>query len=97
ELDPSFFEAYNNLGNIMSIRGRPVEAESFYRQALAVKPDNPVLHVNLGNVLMDMWRLEEARGHYRKAMLLQPGYQEARTGFFRVNRLIKARAGGVGR
>ncbi|MFO7607386.1 MAG: tetratricopeptide repeat protein [Desulfurivibrionaceae bacterium] len=97
ELDPSFFEAYNNLGNIMIIRGRLAEAESFYRQALAVKPDNPVLHVNLGNALMDMWRLEEARGHYRKAMLLQPGYREARTSFFRVNRLIKAREEGVGR
>jgi Flp pilus assembly protein TadD len=74
----------------MSIRGRSEEAELFYRQALALKPDNGVLHANLGNALMDMWRLEEARDHYRKAMLLQPGYLDARTNFFRVTRLIEA-------
>ena len=36
QLNPSNFEALNNLGNLRKERGQLADAERFYRQALAI-------------------------------------------------------------
>lgn len=90
EIDPTFFEAYYNLGNIMILRGKSDRAIAYYRKSIAIKPNHPVLHVGLGNALMNKWQLEEARAEYKKALAIQPGNRDAKTNFLRVNRMIQS-------
>jgi serine/threonine-protein kinase len=53
------------------------EAVGFYRAALALRPESPVVHLGLGNVLRRLDRLADAEAAYREAVRLQPEYAAA--------------------
>jgi Tfp pilus assembly protein PilF len=57
--------------------GRPAEAETAYRQILAIKPNFAEVHNDLGNVLCDQERFDEAQPHYERAIALRPDLFEA--------------------
>jgi Tfp pilus assembly protein PilF len=67
---PDNSRAHNNLGFVLSDRGRIDEAITNYRQALKLDPNNAEAHVNLGCDLATQGRLDEAMAHYHQALRL---------------------------
>src|SRR5689334_4609274 len=64
----------------------PREAESFYREGLALCPSDDVAHYELGKVLADAGRRAEARGEFEAALNLNPNFTAARDELDRLNR-----------
>ncbi len=58
-------------------RGAYAEAVTYYRQALARRPDDAELHNNLGTAYRSMGRLSDAETHFRRAIALVPDYAAA--------------------
>jgi serine/threonine-protein kinase len=56
---------------------RVAEAVRFFTVALALRPDNPAVHVDLGVALHEDGDYEGAVAAYRRAIDLQPGYAAA--------------------
>jgi protein O-mannosyl-transferase len=74
--NPQCWMAQNNLGAWFLGRGKPVEAETLYREALRLKPDE-VTHYNLGATLAVQGKVEEAMQCYEQALKIKPDYPEA--------------------
>jgi tetratricopeptide (TPR) repeat protein len=70
--------AYGNLGLALARKGRTVEAILNFREAIAIKPDQPELHYHLGDALAVDGRVDEAILNYQEALLLDPDYAAAR-------------------
>ena len=70
-------DALQLMGIIRAAQGLPDEAEKFYRQSLALKPEQPNVLNNLGNLLRAQGRLDEAISALRNAIRLKPHYAEA--------------------
>jgi tetratricopeptide (TPR) repeat protein len=51
------------------------------RQSLAIRPDDPVVHVTLGRALWTAGAHEEAVGHFARAVELDPGCVDTRSGY----------------
>lgn len=66
-LYPRDFWLNFELGNEVS-KISPIEAEGYFRVALAVRPQNTAAHMNLGLALHHQKRLDEAIAEYRKAI-----------------------------
>ena len=54
-------DVYNSLGAVYEAQGRPREAETAYRQALALASDHTRARLNLGNLLRREQRFAEAK------------------------------------
>jgi len=61
-----------NRGVQLFKQGRFAEAESLYRKATKVSPENAVAHSNLGHVLLKQGKVEEAIPCLEKAPALDP-------------------------
>ena len=83
-LDPTHFEALNDLGALASASGHRSAARTSYRQAVRRHPSNPIGRVNLGNILAEDGELAEAREHYEAALAVDPHLPEAHQGLARV-------------
>lgn len=59
-----------NLGRIFAYRGNHAQAESLYRQALAVEPADAPLHFDLAETVWAQGREDEAVAAYRAAIAL---------------------------
>ena len=71
-LDPTYFEAYFNLGNIHHDHGRFLDAEACYREALGLNPGYADAHFYLAVTLEKMGRSADARAHWRAYQALAP-------------------------
>ena len=71
-LEPSFTEAYNNLGNSLAATRRFDEAARAYRKAIELDPSNATAHYNLGNLHREMKDYDKARDAFHKARELDP-------------------------
>jgi tetratricopeptide (TPR) repeat protein len=87
-IDPTYAEAFNNLGANLAVLGRLDEAIQNYREALRIEPDNARAHNNLGRALEDERHLDEAIQQYREALKIHPGYALAH---FNLARTLHAR------
>ncbi|HEY1373785.1 MAG TPA: tetratricopeptide repeat protein, partial [Candidatus Binatia bacterium] len=56
----------------------PREAESFYREELALCPSDDVAHYELGRVLAGLGRTGEARQEFEAALNINPQFRGAR-------------------
>jgi protein O-GlcNAc transferase len=74
--NPKLTEACNNLGGLLLSQGEPVQAEKFFRQAIAAKPDEFTGHFNLGHALLAQANITDAIATYQTAQQLQPANQE---------------------
>ena len=61
-------------------QGDAAQAETFYRQALAITPDFSQAHCNLGHVLSRAGRREEAARHFLRAAQIDPRMAAAHYG-----------------
>ncbi len=77
ELDPSFANAFINLGNLLFRRGNADDAERMYRRALRVDREQPEAWYNLGFLLYDRDDIEGARLCFERALLADPGFADA--------------------
>lgn len=77
ELNPNYYGAHNNLGNVLKGQEKFEEAIKCYQRAIELAPNFPDAHHNLGNALKEQEKLEEAIESYQRAIELNPNYAEA--------------------
>jgi tetratricopeptide (TPR) repeat protein len=63
----------HHLGEAL-MKSDPKEAAGYYRAALAIRPDTPVVLYSLGNALRAQGRWEEAKAELEKALGLNPKF-----------------------
>jgi len=68
---------HNNLGLVLSAKGRLAEAAGQYLKALQINPDNHTAHFNLGTIFAKQRKFKKAAEHYMKALQIKPNYQAA--------------------
>ena len=76
DIHPDIGELYINYGVACRAYGNLPEAESAYRNAIRLLPENALAWFNLGNLLNDLRRSDEALHALQKADVLQPGTPE---------------------
>jgi predicted O-linked N-acetylglucosamine transferase (SPINDLY family) len=67
------------LGEMLEAIHHFPEAETAYREALAITPDDPAQITNLGNALRALRRYDEARTCYERVLALRPDLAGAHT------------------
>ena len=77
KINPDFYEAHTNLGNVLLDRKRFDGANDAYRRALKLLPDHPMLLSNIGNLLQLQGENEKAIGWFNKAIIQDPRYTDA--------------------
>jgi serine/threonine-protein kinase len=75
---PADFWANISLGDEL-FRVAPLEAASYYRAALARRPEAAVAYTSLGDSLRVQKRLDEAISYYRQALEIDPNYARGHT------------------
>ena len=75
--DPQSSEANNLLGVTLRQLGRPGEALTFYRRAVAIHPGYAAAHLNLSHVARQLGRTDLAQRHAERALTLRPGWPAA--------------------
>lgn len=68
QLDPRSVDAHTLLAVLNERINRPAQAESFYRRAERLAPDNGEVNNNLGAFLCGNGKHREADGYFRKAL-----------------------------
>ncbi len=71
EIEPTFVEAYGNLGNLLVAAGRWDEAARHYRQAIELRPNSSELLFNYAVLLMQEEKWEPARDLLMQARQLK--------------------------
>lgn len=66
-----------NVATAYGNAGHEKKAESFYREALAIKPDLAEAHNNLANIFYGRGEWDEAHRGYQQALALNPQYPAA--------------------
>ena len=64
--------AYDSLGLLAAVDGKPEEAARLWAHALLLAPDNPNTLFNLGTLLWRQGRREEARPHLERFLAVAP-------------------------
>ena len=78
KIDAGAVETWINRGVALKEIGDLAGAEADYLHALALAPQDPVIHNNLANALMTAGRTSEAIELYRSAVKLDPAYADAK-------------------
>lgn len=76
--DPTFPDAYNNLGMVYIETGEIAAAIEVLREAVVVRPDFAQAHNNLGRALYIANDIAGALSAFDDAIAIDPGYQKAR-------------------
>ncbi len=72
-INPRFYEAFNNLGNVYRKKKKNEKAADAYKKAIQVKPDYLHAHVNLANLYSLTGEYEKAEAKYREIIAMKPG------------------------
>jgi tetratricopeptide (TPR) repeat protein len=76
-LEPGYFRAAHNLGNLRCANGQTAEAIPLYAAAIRQAPKHPELRFALASALYDTGDHEGADREFRTAIALKPDYWEA--------------------
>ena len=76
ESNPLNAPAHFNLAKALVLQGRNAEAETHFRDALAITPSANI-HVEFARLLYQTGKIQEAIRHYRQALSLKPDLTEA--------------------
>ena len=77
ELDPKFFAAYTNLGNVLKDLQKFDEAVHVQKKAIDLAPKDARTFNNLGTLFEDIGRFDEAEKYFAKAVELDRNYATA--------------------
>ena len=77
DMDPTYVEAFVNLGAMLCEESRCEEAVLLYEKALAAGNADPMLHFNYAIALEDVGRLTDAVDSYELALSLDPAFADA--------------------
>lgn len=77
ELAPDFFQAADNLGNLLLDSRQAAAAQGLFERSIAINPANPRAFNGFGLACRAMGRTEVAINALRRAIELHPGYVEA--------------------
>jgi len=69
-LNPTYVNAYINLGNILKKRHRLDEAVRMYEKAVILDPDNSKTYYNIGTIFHEQNQLVNAVNAYQRAIML---------------------------
>ena len=72
KLDPNYYLAYQQLGDIFFKQGKLNQAISSYHQALKINPQVALIHYNLAEAYKSKGEKEKAVIHYTKAIEIEP-------------------------
>ncbi|KAL4704834.1 hypothetical protein ACJJTC_001309 [Scirpophaga incertulas] len=73
-LYPEYYQAMNNVGNLLKDQERYAEAEIYLKSAIKIKEDNPTAWMNLGIVLAKTGHYKESEGAYLTAIRYRNKY-----------------------
>ncbi|MFM9051881.1 MAG: tetratricopeptide repeat protein [Bacteroidota bacterium] len=76
EIDPEYYDAYIQLGNLLAERTDPL-ALQYYNNALRLRPASTEAFYARGILLQNMGQLERAESDYRAILKLEPSYAAA--------------------
>ena len=76
ELDPTYADAYNNLGNIYLLQKRYHEAIKLYQQDLRYHPSDALFHYNLGACYELVGEQKKAKAKLSRARKLDPTLEQ---------------------
>ena len=77
ELDPRFFAAYSNLGNVLKDLQKFDEAVEVQKKAIDLNPKDARSFNNLGTLFEDIGSFDEAEKYFAKAVELDRNYATA--------------------
>jgi len=87
---PDNYVAHYLLGMALVEQDKPEEATEHFKQAVALRPNDPTYHLNFGAFLEDQWgRTDEALHHFATAVRLQP---ESAPANYNMGKLLEKRA-----
>ncbi len=72
EAYPDYFDAWNNMGVVLSKLGRDPQAEVSFRRAIEIDPDSPAARRNLGHFCLVRGRTTEAKAELERAASINP-------------------------
>ncbi|CAG9782978.1 unnamed protein product [Diatraea saccharalis] len=75
-LYPEYYQAMNNLANLLKNQKKYQDAEYYLRSALKYKQDYPAVWMNLGIVLASTKRLKESEQAYKIALQYRKNYPD---------------------
>ncbi len=73
-VNPSFPQAYNQLGYAQRFLGDMAAAEHAFRRYTELIPDDPNPHDSYAELLLKLGRFDEAVATYRRALAVDPGF-----------------------
>ena len=76
--DRGLAAAHQQLGLVLGMSNRPVDAERELREAVSLDPADPTAHLNLAVVFAQQGRMRQARSEALAALQLRPEYPQAR-------------------
>ena len=77
QLNPSYVEAWNNMGNLQSLKNNPLAARRAFARALKLQPDFAPAHYNLATLYESQGAIAKARYHYLETLDSDSTYSEA--------------------
>ena len=76
-IDPTIYEAHNNLGNIYKSLEQYDLALEYYENAIELQPEKVLAHNNIANTYRHKEEYHKALEHYQLAIKYHPEYTEA--------------------
>lgn len=76
-IDPSYCDAYLNLGNMYREAEQYDEARACYRQVIRMKPDSVLAKANLADLYIKQDRFEDALQYAQQALIHEPNNEFA--------------------
>jgi Tfp pilus assembly protein PilF len=92
DLDPTNFDAWNNLGLSLVKQRRTAQAEPCFAKAVEIRADDSVGRLNWGNSLIELGRVREGAVQLQEALRLDPNSIQARSGLQYAATLLDAKS-----
>jgi len=88
-IQPDYFDAHYNLGNVLAAQGDFSGAAQQFGDAARLNPNDANAQTNLGSALVQLGRLSEAKSHYEAALRIDPTNQLARDNLQQLEQLTR--------
>jgi tetratricopeptide (TPR) repeat protein len=77
ELNPIFFKAHFELGNLLEKQGKSEEAIEYFRNAIRINPHYVKAYNSLGMAFLKQDQRQAALDYFRKALQINPNFSKA--------------------